>query len=210
MRRTSALLGLFLVTSGGGVACARAQTEARSAADTAPADSVPLPPGVYGTLSQNDIVIRLRTDELEVRFVPLDIRATGLLGRDAAESLQRLVERNRPAIDSAGRAAGISEPGLALVTFFALRDGTRFNPEQLTVTARNQLLRPLAFVPLSARFGAGQLDARESAMAVYLFQDLLPIWDPFTVHYEHLVSHDWERRLPTLARERDRLAATPR
>ncbi|HEX6643931.1 MAG TPA: hypothetical protein VF037_04600, partial [Gemmatimonadales bacterium] len=163
-----------------------------------------------GQLSQNDIAVRLRTDELEIRFVPLDLRVTALLARDGAESLQRLVERHRPSIDSAGRASGVSEPGLALVTFFGLQQGVRFDPELLTITARNQLLRPLAIVPLSARFGAAQLSARESAMAVYLFEDLLPVWEPFTVHYETLTSHDWERRLPTLARERDRLAATGR
>ncbi|HEU5051044.1 MAG TPA: hypothetical protein VFU00_12005 [Gemmatimonadales bacterium] len=192
----------------GGAACARAQSPAPAAAPAA-GDSA-LPQDRYGTLSQNDIAIRLRTDELEVRFVPLDARVTSLLARDAAQSLQRTVARNRAAIDSAGRAAGISEPGLALVTFFGLKPGVRFSPELLTVTARNQFLRPLAMVPLGSRFGAGQLNAQESAMAVYLFEDLLPVWDPFSVNYENLVSNEWERRLPTLYRERDRLSAAPR
>jgi hypothetical protein len=209
MRGIVTSLGLALLSVAGGAACARAQ-EPAVRTDSAAADTVRIPPGVYGQLSQNDIAIRLRTDELEIRFIPLDIRVTSLLARDGAESLQRLVERHRPAIDSAGRSAGVSEPGLALVTFFAQQQGARFDPEIVTVTARNRFLRPLAIVPLSARFGAAQLDARESAMAVYLFEELLPVWEPFTVQYENLTSHDWERRLPTLARERDRLAATGR
>ena len=72
------------------------------------------------------------------------------------------------------------------------------------------VLRPMAIVPLSPRFGAAQLNARESAMAVYVFEDLLPVWEPFTVNYENLASREWERRLPQLQRERDRLAAAPR
>jgi hypothetical protein len=210
MKRTVVSLALAFASVAAGAACARAQNPPAGSAVGAAADSVVIPPGVYGTLSQNEIAIRLRTDELEIRFVPLDIRITTLLARDGAESLQRLVERNRPAIDSAGRAAGISEPGLALVTFFAQQPGARFDPELLTLTARNQFLRPMAIVPLSPRFGAAQLNARESAMAVYIFEELLPVWEPFTVNYENLVSREWERRLPQLQRERDRLAATPR
>lgn len=210
MRRTVASLAMVFISVAAGAACARAQVPPAASTPQATADSVVVPPGVYGTLSQNEIAVRLRTDELEIRFVPLDLRITTLLARDGAESLQRLVERNRPAIDSAGRAAGISEPGLALVTFFALQPGTRFDPELLTLTARNQFLRPMAIVPLSPRFGAAQLNARESAMAVYIFEELLPVWEPFTVNYENLASREWERRLPQLQRERDRLAATPR
>ncbi|HEX6090183.1 MAG TPA: hypothetical protein VFZ13_08490 [Gemmatimonadales bacterium] len=210
MRRTVASLALALASVGAEAACARAQNPPAGTVPAAAADSVVVPPGVYGSLSQNEIAVRLRTDDLEIRFVPLDLRITTLLARDGAESLQRLVERNRPAIDSAGRAAGVSEPGLALVTFFAQQPGARFDPELVTLTARNQLVRPMAIVPLSPRFGAAQLEARESAMAVYIFEELLPVWEPFTVNYENLVSREWERRLPQLQRERDRLAATPR
>ena len=210
MRRSVVSLALALASVGAEAGCARAQNPPAGAVPAGAADSVVIPPGVYGTLSQNQIVVRLRTDELDIRFVPLDLRITTLLARDAAESLQRLVERNRPAIDSAGRAASVSEPGLALVTFFAQQPGARFDPELVTLTARNQLVRPMAIVPLSPRFGAAQLDARESAMAVYIFEELLPVWEPFTVNYENLVSREWEARLPQLQRERDRLAATPR
>lgn len=210
MRPTVASFAMVLVSIAAGAACARAQTPPPGGTPTGTADSVIIPPGVYGTLSQNEIAIRLRTDDLEIRFVPLDIRITALLARDGAESLQRLVERNRAAIDSAGRAAGVSEPGLALVTFFAQRAGARFDPELLTLTARNQFVRPMAIVPLNPRFGAAQLDARESAMAVYVFEELLPVWEPFIVNYETLASREWERRLPQLQRERDRLAASPR
>lgn len=188
-------------------ACAHAQTPTTTppaAADTAAArDSAPAQ--VYGRLNQSDIAIRMRNDELELRFVPLDARLTSLLAQDASTALRRLVESHRPAIDSAGRDAGVSEPGLALVNFFGLQDGVRFDPQLLTLLVRGRLLRPLAIVPLSPKFGSGQLEARESVMAIYLYQELLPVWDPFQISYGSLTSSDWSDRLPLLQRERQRL-----
>ena len=188
------------------IGCARAQEPPAQPVPAARPVS-PVPTG--GTLSQNDIAIRLRNDELEIRLVPLDLRVTSLLARDAAMSLQGLVTRNRTAIDSAASAAGASEPGLVLVTFFAQRDGVRFDPQLLTLSFQGRLLRPMAIVPLSPAFSSQQLDARGNAMAIYLYEELLPVWNPFTVGYGVLISNEWERRLPTLERERARLAARP-
>ena len=177
-----------------GAACAHAQNPPVAApADSAAADSVA--PRVYGRLNQSDIAIRLRNDELEIRFVPLDAGLLALLSEDAATALERLVARYRPAIDSAGRDAGISEPGLALVNFFGVKDGVRFDSQLLNIQARGQLLQPMAVVPLSPQFGSGQLDARESVMAIFLFRHSLPVWDPFRI----------SERLPILQRERQRL-----
>ena len=204
MRRMCLVVSLLL-----GAACAHAQnppaaTPADSVvADSAAADSVT--PRVYGRLNQSDIAIRLRNDELELRFVPLDAGLLGLLSQDGAAALEGLVARHRPAIDSAGRDAGISEPGLALVNFFGAKDGVRFDPQLLNIVVRGRLLRPLAIVPLSPQFASGQLDARESVMAIFLFQQSLPVWDQFQISYGAMTSADWSDRLPLLQRERQRL-----
>ena len=203
-------LALILIALGGTAACAHAQNPPPAAppADSAVTDSIrqdSTRPRIYGRLSQNDIAIRMRGTDLELRFLPLDPRLISLLAPDAATALQRLVAANRPAIDSAGRDAGISEPGLALVNFFGVQDGVRFDPQLLTLSVRGRLLRPLAIVPLSPKWGSGQLDARESVMAIYLYQELLPVWDPCEVSYGAMTSSDWDRRLPTLDRERQRL-----
>ncbi len=189
-------------------ACARAQVPAAAPAatpadTTASADSTPA--RTYGRLNQSDIAIRMRNDEIELRFVPLDAGLTGLLAEDAATALERLVASHRPAIDSASRYAGIPEPGLALVNFFGIQDGVRFDPQLLTLSVRGRLLRPLAILPLSPKFGSGQLEARESVMAIYLYQEPLPVWDPFQINYGALTSSDWSDRLPLLQRERQRL-----
>ncbi len=195
----TALIALTALT-----ACARAQTPDTAAA---PADSS-APVGMpehYGTLDQNAISIRMRDDDIELRFVPLDPRVTSLLAEDGARALQALVERNRTAIDSAGREAGVSTPGLALVTFFGLREGVRFDAQLLTVESNGRLLRPMAAVPLSASYGAGQLSARQSAMAIYLYDERLPVLEPFTLTYGVMSSSAWRDRLPILDRERSRV-----
>jgi hypothetical protein len=169
-----------------------------------------LPPVGYGSLTQNDLSLRLRTDDIEMRFVPLDPRVTVLLGRDSWNSLRSLVESRRSSIDSVGRASGVNRPGLALVTFFAQRANARFDPQTLTLVTRNRVFKPLGIVPFSARFSAQQLNVREQVSAIYLFEEDLPVNDSFSVSYAGLTSEDWERRQPTLDRERARIASRSR
>ena len=71
-------------------------------ADRATAQSAaPLPVTTvsYGTLNQNDLALRVRTEDVEIRFVPLDAKVTRLLANDAFQSLRSLVETRRRSID---------------------------------------------------------------------------------------------------------------
>jgi hypothetical protein len=170
----------------------------------------PLPPPGFGSLKQSDLALRLRSDELEVRLVPLDPRVTRLLARDAYESLEGLVRSRRSAIDSLARLSGISAPGLALVTFFGGREGARFDPSTLTLGIRNQVLRPRGIVPFSPRFTSQQLNVREQVSAIFLFDELLPVTDAFTFSYQGRVSEDWQSKQRLLDRERGRVAARSR
>jgi hypothetical protein len=168
-------------------------------------DSIP-PPG-YGSLTQSDLALRVRSDEIAVRLVPLDDRVTRLLARDAYQSLQALVRSRRPSIDSLARLSGISAPGLALVTFFGAREGARFDPQTLTLEIRNIGLRPRGIVPISPRFTSQQLNFREQVSAIFLFDELLPVTDDFSFSYQGLTSEDWENKQRILDRERGRVAA---
>jgi hypothetical protein len=170
----------------------------------------PLPPPGFGSLKQSDLALQLRTDELEVRLVPLDQRVTRLLARDAYESLEGLVRSRRSSIDSLARLSGISTPGLALVTFFAVREGARFDPSNLNLGIRNQVLRPRGIVPFSPRFTSQQLNVREQMSAIYLFDELLPVTDAFNFSYQGRVSEDWQNKQRLLDRERGRVAARSR
>src|SRR5262245_5482871 len=120
-------------------------------------DGSTLPPGGYGSLTQNDLALRIRTADLDVRFVPLDPRVTRLLAKDSWESLRSVVESRRAAIDSVANATGVSRPGLALVTFFGQRANARFDPQTLSVLVRSREFRPLGIVPFSGRFTSQQL-----------------------------------------------------
>ena len=164
------------------------------------------PPAGYGSLTQDDLALRLRTPDIEVRFIPLDLRVTRLMARDSWESLRSLVESRRPSIDSVATRSGVSRPGLALVTFFAQRANARFDPQTLTVMARSREFRPLGIVPFSGRFTSQQLDVRDQVSAIYLFEEDLPVNDSFTVLYAGQTSEDWQGKQRVLERERARVA----
>jgi hypothetical protein len=168
-----------------------------------------LPPG-YGTLSQNDLALRVRSDELEIRLIPLDPRVTRLLARDAYQSILGLVESHRRGIDSVASRAGVSQPGLALVSFFGLRPDVRFDAQTLTLLIRSRVFRPIGTIPLTPRFTSGQLGVREQASALYVFEESIPVDDSFTLSYGALTSDDWQDKQSTLERERGRVAARAR
>ena len=169
----------------------------------------PLPPG-YGSLSQNDLALRMGNEDLDIRFVPLNPRITPLLARDAFQSLRSLVETHRRAIDSVAARAGVSQPGLALVSFFGQRPDVRFDPQTLTLLVRNREFRPLGVIPLTPRFTSQQLNIREQANALYLFEEEIPVDDSFTLAYGSMTSDDWQRKLSLLDRERARVSARSR
>jgi hypothetical protein len=171
--------------------------------------TAPLPSG-YGSLSQNDLALGLRNDELEIRFIPLHRELAPLLARDAYQALHGVIEANRPRIDAVASRGGVSQPGLALVSYFGLRPDVRFDPQTLTLLVRSRVFQPLGIVPLSPKFTSGQLGVREQASAIYVFEEDLPVNDSFTVSYNGLSSADWQGKLGLLDRERARVSARAR
>lgn len=169
-----------------------------------------LPPAGYGSLTQDDLSLRVRNSEIDVRFLPLDERVLRLLAGDSYESLRSLVHSKRGSIDSIATVSGVGRPGLALVTFFGLQSNARFDPQTLTLIIRNRVFRPLGIVPFTPRFSSQQLNVREQVSAVYLFQEDIPVTDSFTLNYNGLVSDDWQTKQRMLDRERARVAARSR
>jgi len=167
-------------------------------------------PVSYGTLNQNDLALRVRNEDVEIRFIPLDPQVTRLLANDAFQSLRSLVETRRRAIDSVASRAGVSEPGLALVSFFGLRPDTRFDPQTLTLLVRNRVFQPLGVIPINPKFTSQQLNAREQASAIYLFEEDIPVNDSFSLSYGALLSEDWQTKQPIIDRERARVSARAR
>jgi hypothetical protein len=167
-------------------------------------------PVSYGTLNQNDLALRMRSDDLEIRFIPLDPRVLPLLANDAFQSLRGLIESRRRAIDSVASGAGVTTPGLALVSFFGQRSDARFDPQTLTLLIRNRAFQPLGVIPIDAKFRSQQLDVRDQASAIYLFEEDIPVTDSFTLSYGTLTSDDWQEKQQLLDRERARVSARAR
>lgn len=179
---------------------------AGGAAAQVPVDA-DLPPPGFGVLNQDHISVRFTTGDLEVRFLPLDERVLRLVAKDGYESLRGLIDTRRPAIDSAAREIGITDPGLALVTFFALRSDARFDPENLNLLYRNQLERPLAMIPVTGNFTGRQLNVRTQASAIYLFEIPLPVFELFELTYGGVQSGAWSEALRRLERARVQVQA---
>jgi hypothetical protein len=196
---------VFLLAALGCAGHASSQSPGQSPSQS-PESARPLPLGL-GSLSQNDLALRVRNDDLEIRFIPLDSRLAPLLARDAYQSLRGLVDSHRRAIDSVASRAGVAQPGLALVSFFGQRPDVRFDAQTLTLQIRSRVFRPLGFIPLNSKFTSQQLNLREQASAIYLFEETIPVEDSFTLTYGALQSDDWQGKQSMLNRERARVSA---
>lgn len=170
-----------------------------------------LPPPGYGTLSQDDISVRIAAVDLEIRIVPLDQRLLRLLGSDAYASLNKLALDRKAQTDSVASLGGVSDPGLALVTFFGLQDGVRFEPLNVYVVIRNQLIQPLGMVPFSAILSNRQLNARQQASAILVYRTPIPVYESFGVAYGSISVPDaWRNVLERVKREQSRVMAKVR
>ena len=161
-----------------------------------------LPAAGFGTLRQESILIGLRAASLEIQVVPLDERVIRLLAPDTYASLHRLVENRAREIELVAERYGLRSPKLFLVTFFGRQAQARFEPEFLTITSQNRLFRVLEILPLSPLWSGRQLSQRETATAIYVFEDGIRILDPMTVAYSTITNDTWVATLRRLDRER--------
>jgi len=185
------------------VACAPAARGQDSSTGNSPQGDLPQPG--FGTLNQNDIAITIRQSELEIRIVPLDERLLRLLAPDAYASLHGVRVSRAHEIDSVGRENGAATPGVMLITFFGRQPGARFNPENVDVSIRSQLYRPIAVIPYSANFNSQQLDVRQQATGIFLYEVPIPVFESFSVSYGTTTNNDWDGLLDRLQRERSRV-----
>ena len=164
-------------------------------------------PPRYGTLKRDDIVVRFRTATVEIQFLPLDEHVIRLLATDTYQSLTQLVRSRQDDVAAAAERAGVDDPTLVLVTFYGLVPQARFNPEEVNVTSRGRLFRPVGIVPLSPTWGSYQLEARQQAVAIYLFEEGISFRETLSVSYQGLTNQAWDRSLRLLDQERSRVRA---
>lgn len=163
-----------------------------------------LPTG-FGSLKRDDIVVNFTTGALQIQFLPLDEQVIRLLAPDTYASLTQLIKQKSADIADVATRAGVTNPSLVMVTFFAVVPQARFTPEDVNVTSRGRLFRPVGIVPLSPTWGAQQLDARQQAAAIYVFESGIAFQETLTVTYEGLSNDSWSRALQRLNEERARV-----
>src|SRR5690349_19531209 len=165
-------------------------------------DTVPVG---FGTLRRDDIAVRLATGTIEVQVLPLDEQVIRLLAPDPYRSLAALVRSRRAENAEAAARGGTPNPTLVMVTFLGVVPQARFNPEELNVTSRGRLFRPIGIVPLSPAWSSFQLDARQQAAALYLFEPGMSFAEQLSISYQGLSSDAWTRAVRLLEQERARV-----
>jgi hypothetical protein len=166
-----------------------------------------LPPAGYGTLRQDDVAITLELGSVSAHVIPLDEWVIRLLAPDTYRSLHSLRQALADTVAAVARRYAIREPTLFLVTFFGRQERARFEPEILTITSQNRFFRPVEILPRSPQWSRRQLDQRETASAVYVFEDGIALREPLTVSYGTPSSDRWDQVLRVLDRERSRVLA---
>lgn len=168
-----------------------------------------IPPG-FGSLRRDDVAIRFRTPQVEIQLLPLDERVTRLLAPDTDQSLSTMLRTRATDLTDAATRAGVARPMVFMVTFLGVVSAARFSPDDVTITSRGRLFRPVGIVPLSPRWSSNQLDAREQAAALYLYEEGIGLAEQLTVSYQGLTNDSWGRVVSLLERERARAAARAR
>lgn len=169
-----------------------------------PQDTIP---AGYGTLRRDDIFVRFSTGTIEVQVLPLDEEVIRLLAPDTYRSLHQLVKSRSNDVAEAAARAGADQATLIMVTYLGVVPQARFNPEDLNITSRGRLFRPVAIVPLSPTWSSYQLDARQQAAAIYLFDPAISLREEMVVSYQGQSSNSWNNSIRRLDQERARVKA---
>jgi hypothetical protein len=164
-------------------------------------------PAGFGSLRRDDIMLRFATDQLQLQILPLDERVIRLLAPDTYRSLEQLLTSQRADIDAAAQRAGLSNPTLVLVTFYGQAPGARFTPEDVQIQSRGRLYRPQGIVPLSPTWNTLQLDQRQQAVAIYLYDDGISWYDELSASYQGSPAVSWSHSARVLQQERVRVQA---
>lgn len=169
-----------------------------------PQDTIP---AGYGTLRRDDIFVRFSTGTIEVQVLPLDEEVIRLLAPDTYRSLHQLVKSRSNDVAEAAARAATDQATLIMVTYLGVVPQARFNPEDLNITSRGRLFRPVAIVPLSPTWSSYQLDARQQAAAIYLFDPAISLREEMVVSYQGQSSNSWNNSIRRLDQERARVKA---
>ena len=161
-----------------------------------------VPPG-FGTLRQDDIVLRVAQFGLQVRALPLDETVIRVLSPDSYRAMRDLVASQGERLGAIQRRSGLSRLSLWYVSFFAIEQGeTRFSPMEFNISNVGRDFQPLDVIPLSPGFGSQRLRQREVQAALYVFDGQVDVNQPLAIVYETARNEEWSLLLHRIERER--------
>ena len=167
-----------------------------------------LPPAGFGTLTQDDIAVRLNSQNLQWRIIPLDEEVIRLLAPDTYQSLHALRLMRAAQIDSIANTLQLRNPRIMYVTLTAVQPDVRFDPQQLLLSSLGQLYRPLATLPLTLGWSQQILKQGSQAGALFVYSPQIPLFEEaFIVNYFGVTSARWATSMRRLEEERARVFA---
>ena len=202
MRRLSVLMLLTANACSGAPASRGAGTSPPAPAITRDTVSRLVPAG-FGSLKQDEIALRLQTQALQLKALPLDESVIRVLSPDSYRALHGLVTSQYSAVQEVVRRTGVHEPSLWYISFSTSELGeTRFSPMELVITSVGRDFRPIDVIPMTPGFGSQRLRQREVQSALYVFDAQLNVNQPLTLQYENVRSTEWPTILERIERER--------
>jgi hypothetical protein len=157
-----------------------------------------LPPPGFGTLSQREISLTLRSDDLQLMVTPLAPSILVVTAPDTYRRLDALVEPYR----------GEAEEGtLFLVSFFSDRPDVRFVAEEVQFVSQGLRARPQRVVPVTPGWGSARVAQRETQTALYLLDRPVDLESDLVLHYGLEQNAGWNSILARIRAERARARA---
>lgn len=164
-----------------------------------------LVPVGYGTLSQDDITVALRTGGLQIKWVPLSEWVLRLTAPDTFGRLNGYkVSRSNEILEQTARHGERDWPLAALVTFFSREVEESYEPNDLQVSNQGRLFRPFAIIPVTPAFGRDRLDQQETQIGLFLFPAEIDLDLPIVIRYRDAESDRWDRIRSSLDAEHSR------
>ncbi len=200
MSARTVLVALLVLVSGCGGAGANLGTGQPAAPAAGGGPDVLIPPG-YGTLTQAEFTLELRSGALQIQVTPLAESVIRLAAPDTYERLASLSASAGAALQSWARDGS----PLFLVSMFSRAPTITYEPENLHVVNGGLRYRPMAIDAITPGWGGQRLRQEETQIAVYAFEPGIELEIGLMVEYEGATNSSWDSILNRLELERARV-----
>jgi hypothetical protein len=198
-----AVIGMVATAACGGPPAPSSSAPVPEAASRPVRDTSTIVPAGFGTLKQDEISIVLEMNNVRIAAIPLDESVIRTLAPDSYRSLHSYLEANRRGIMQRASMHAIREPRVWYVRYDGLAPDARFVPTDLTVTSGGRDFRPVDVVGLTAGFGEGRLQPRETQRGLLIFEEGVDISQPLVVSVGTVRNVDWDLGTTGILRKLD-------